>query len=203
MSKITVGIVDYGVGNHSSVRQTLSALGMRCRISDEPAVLDGCDVLLLPGVGAFRPAIEALRGRALDRYLCEQAGRNRPLLGICLGMQLLAEASYEDGFTPGLGLVPGEVVSLGPPHWHIGWNVIRQVQTDSLFRGSHDQAFYFNHSYAYQGPLELQICRTSASEDFVSAIRKGRIIGVQFHPEKSQAAGRTLLRELICGLLDA
>jgi imidazole glycerol-phosphate synthase subunit HisH len=203
VSRITVGIVDYGVGNHSSVRQTLHELDMRCRISDERAVLDACDVLLLPGVGAFRPAIEALRARSLDHYLHEQAQRNRPLLGICLGMQLFAQASHEDGFTPGLGLVPGEVVGLSEPHWHIGWNVIRTVRTDPLFRSSEGEAFYFNHSYAYRGPIELQVCRTTAAEDFVSAFRKDRIVGVQFHPEKSQAAGRTLLRELICGLRDA
>lgn len=203
MSKITVGIVDYGVGNHSSVRQTLSDLEMRCRISDEPAVLDACSVLLLPGVGAFRPAIEALRARALDRYLHQQAQRGRPLLGVCLGMQLLAQSSQEDGFTEGLGLVPGEVVGLAEPHWHIGWNSIRVVQADPLFRDSEGESFYFNHSYAYRGPSEFQVCRTRAAEDFVSAIRKGRIVGVQFHPEKSQAAGRALLRQLICGLLDA
>jgi imidazole glycerol-phosphate synthase subunit HisH len=204
VSRITVGIVDYGIGNHSSVRHTLNALEMRCRISDEPAVLDGCDLLLLPGVGAFRPAIEALRGRSLDRYLLEQAARNRPLLGICLGMQLLAQASNEDGFTTGLGLVPGEVASLAAPHWHIGWNVITPVHADPLFRNSEGEAFYFNHSYAYRGPPEYQVCRTTApSEEFVSAIRRDRIVGVQFHPEKSQAAGRVLLRDVIRGLRDA
>ena len=200
MSKITVGIVDYGVGNHSSVRHTLNALEMRCRVSDEPAVLDGCDVLLLPGVGAFRPAVEALRARSLDRYLIEQAQRRRPLLGICLGMQLLAQSSREDGLTGGLGLIPGEVASLAAPAWHIGWNVISAVHEDPLFRNSVGEAFYFNHSYVYRGPPEYQVCRTTASEEFVSAIRRERIVGVQFHPEKSQAAGRVLLRDLIQGL---
>ena len=203
MRKITVGIVDYGVGNHASVRHTLNELGMRCRTSDDPAVLDGCDMLLLPGVGAFRPAIEALRARALDAYLLGWAERARPLLGICLGMQLLAEASHEAGFTPGLGLVPGEVVGLPPPHWHIGWNTIEQVQSDPLFLASDGQAFYFNHSYAYRGPIEYQVCRTIAGAEFASVIRKERILGVQFHPEKSQAAGRGLLKQLIVGLCDA
>jgi imidazole glycerol-phosphate synthase subunit HisH len=203
VSKITVGIVDYGVGNHASVRHALNDLGWRCRTSDEPAVLDGCDLLLLPGVGAFRPAIDAIRARFLDRYLIEQAERNRPLLGICLGMQLLAQASHEDGFTHGLGLIPGEVAGLPPPHWHIGWNTIEQVHADPLFKASDGQVFYFNHSYAYRGPIEFQICRSVAGEEFASAIRRDRIVGVQFHPEKSQAAGRALLRQLIGGLCDA
>ena len=203
MSRITVGIVDYGVGNHASVRHTLNELGLRCRVSDDPAVLDACNMLLLPGVGAFRPAIEALREHHLDGYVTEQAARGRPLLGICLGMQLLAEASHEDGYTRGLGVVPGEVVSLPAPRWHIGWNVIRTVPTEPLFRASDGEAFYFNHSYVYRGPAQIEVCRTTASEEFVSGFRHGRIVGVQFHPEKSQAAGRTLLRQLISGLCDA
>jgi len=198
-----VGVVDYGVGNHASVRHTLHELGLRCRVSDERAVLDACDLLLLPGVGAFRPAIEALRARELDRYLIEQAGRGRALLGICLGMQLLAGSSNEDGFTAGLGLVPGDVASLAAPHWHIGWNVIRSSPHEPLFRASDGEAFYFNHSYVYRGPPQLEACRTTASEEFVSGFRQGRIVGVQFHPEKSQAAGRALLSSLIAGLCNA
>jgi glutamine amidotransferase len=203
MTKVTVGIVDYGIGNHASVRHALNELGWRCRISDEAAVLESCDLLVLPGVGAFRPAIDAIRARGLDAYLIEYAGRKRPLLGICLGMQLLAQASHEDGFTHGLGLVPGEVTALPAPRWHIGWNTIDQVQTDALFSGSNGEAFYFNHSYAYRGPIEFQVCRSVAAEEFASAIRRDNIVGVQFHPEKSQAAGRALLRRLIGGLCDA
>jgi glutamine amidotransferase len=203
VKKLTIGIVDYGVGNHSSVRHSLYELGLRCRISATPDVLDACDLLVLPGVGAFRPAIQALRSRGLDAYLLEWVSRGRPLLGICLGMQLLAEASHEDGFERGLGLIRGEVVPLGAPYWHIGWNTIEQIQEDPFFSESDGRAFYFNHSYAYQGPAEFQICRTLAGDSFGSAVRSGRTVGVQFHPEKSQAAGRMLLRKLVMGLCDA
>lgn len=198
--KLTIGIVDYGVGNHTSVRQALHDLGLRCRVSAEPSVLDACDMLVLPGVGAFRPAMRALRSHGLDQYVVEQASRKRPLLGICLGMQLLAQASHEDGFETGLGIVPGEVVSLGPSLWHIGWNTISQVQVDPFFTESNGRSFYFNHSYAYRGPIEYQVCRTVAGPSFASVIRHGSIVGVQFHPEKSQLAGRALLRSVVRGL---
>jgi imidazole glycerol-phosphate synthase subunit HisH len=203
VSRVTVGIVDYGTGNHTSVRHALREIGVRCRISADREVLDLCDLLLLPGVGAFRPAVQALRERALDRYLLEQVERGRPLLGICLGMQLLAQASYEDGFERGLGLVPGEVLPLSNPRWHIGWNTIEQVLADPVFRESDGRAFYFNHSFAFQGPIEFQACRTVAGQPFASVVRRGKVVGVQFHPEKSQGAGRALLSRMVRGLCDA
>ncbi len=192
--------MDYGVGNHASVRNTLYDLEYRCRVTDDPRVLESCDLLLLPGVGAFRPAMLALQARGLDRFLIAQAKQGRSLLGICLGMQLLAQASHEDGYTSGLGLIPGEVVALGSPHWHIGWNALELVKDDPLFSNSDGQAFYFNHSYAFQTPHEYQICRTMSGESFASAVRHQRVVGVQFHPEKSQAAGHGLLRRLVDGL---
>jgi imidazole glycerol phosphate synthase glutamine amidotransferase subunit len=203
VSKFTIGIVDYGVGNHASVRHTLRELGMRCRTSDDPKVLDGCDLLVLPGVGAFRPAIEALRARGLDQYLVEQAARQRPLLGICLGMQLLAQASSENGHTQGLGLIGGEVAQLPAPHWHIGWNTIELSRPDPLFEASNGQSFFFNHSYAYRDPQEHAVCRSVAGAPFAAAVRRGKVAGVQFHPEKSQAAGRELLSNLVRGLVHA
>src|SRR5262245_27264713 len=104
MKPLTVGIVDYGIGNHASVRHSFRNLGLRCRVSADPAVLDASDLLLLPGVGAFAPAMQALHARGLDSYVIECANRGRPILGICLGMQLLAQSSSEGGYTAGLGL---------------------------------------------------------------------------------------------------
>jgi glutamine amidotransferase len=203
MSKLTVGVVDYGVGNHASVRQAVLEIGYRCRVTSDPAVLDVCNLLILPGVGAFQPAMEALKACGLDRYLVEHAAHGGPLLGLCLGMQLLAEASHEGGYSRGLGLVPGEVVPLGPPYWHIGWNTLDVVRDDPLFDADDGRAFYFNHSYAYSGPEAYTVCHTMAGEAFTSVLRRERVVGVQFHPEKSQAAGHTQLRRLIAGLCDA
>jgi imidazole glycerol phosphate synthase glutamine amidotransferase subunit len=203
VKKLTVGIVDYGVGNHSSVRHTLRELGMRCRTSDQPAALDGCDILLLPGVGAFRPAIEAVRARSLDTYLLEHVRKGRPLLGICLGMQLLSEGSYENGFTPGLGLIAGEVAQLAAPHWHIGWNTVEVLGTDPLFGPSDGQSFFFNHSYAFRAPHPHAVCKSVATGAFTAGVRRDNVAGVQFHPEKSQDAGRELLRHLVPGLCNA
>lgn len=203
MSRITIGIVDYGVGNHASVWRTLHTLGYRCRVSSQAEVLDTTNLLLLPGVGAFPPAMAALNALGLPDYLREQARRQRPVVGICLGMQLLADASHENDLTAGLSLIPGEVIPLTTPRWHIGWNTIEQVRPDPLFQPSDGQSFYFNHSYAYSGPDEFQICRSQQGRPFPAVIRRGNVVGLQFHPEKSQAAGRLLLRQLIEGLCNA
>lgn len=200
MNYITVGIVDYGMGNHASVIQSIRYLGFRVRVSAETDVLDSTDVLLLPGVGAFPSAMQALHQRGLVGYLQEQAREQRPILGICLGMQLLASASHEIYYTTGLNLIPGEVVALTDSKWHIGWNTIECVKPDLLLQASDGQAFYFNHSFCYQGPTEYQVCVSRHPMPFASVIRRGSVVGVQFHPEKSQAAGRVLLKNLITGL---
>lgn len=203
MTRRTVGVVDYGVGNHSSVLQCLQKIGMRCRASDDPTVLGSCEVLLLPGVGAFRPAMQALKRKGLDRFLADWAGHDRPMIGICLGMQLLTEASYEGGFTPGLGLVPGETVPLGSPRWHIGWNTVTRVTDDPLLDGVNGHSFFFNHAFKYHGPEQFKLCTTRFEYSFASVIRRRNIIGVQFHPEKSQEIGTGLLGRMIEGLCRA
>jgi imidazole glycerol-phosphate synthase subunit HisH len=195
--------VNYGVGNLASVRHCLQALDFRCRVSDDNAVLSSCDLLLLPGVGAFPLAMKALQARGLDRYLIEQSAQGRPLLGICLGMQLLTDVSYEGGLTRGLGLIPGEVVSLGQGSWHIGWNTVEKVATSPLFDLDGGDSFYFNHSYVHRGADEYQLCRTRFDCNFASMIGKGNTVGIQFHPEKSQIAGRTLLQKIVRRLCDA
>lgn len=203
MKEVTVGLIDYGMGNHSSVTHCLRKLGFRVRVSDSVEVLDGTDLLLLPGVGAFPSAMEELHRRNLVGYLQEQARADRAIIGVCLGMQLLTGASHEHIYTTGLDLIPGEFVPFRNRLWHIGWNTLECTQPDPLIEPSDGKAFYFNHAFCYSGPQEFQVTRTHHPDPFVSAIRRGRVIGLQFHPEKSQEAGLELLRNLIGGLCHA
>lgn len=195
-----VVVVDYGMGNHASVIHCLRDLGFRVRVSAEIAVLDSADVLLLPGVGAFPAAMQSLHQRGLVDYLQRQAREQRPIIGICLGMQLLTSASHEFQYTAGLDIIPGEFVALFGAKWHTGWNTLECVGGDSLLQPSDGQTFYFNHSYCYQGPTEYQMGLSRHPSPFASVIRRGNVIGIQFHPEKSQEAGRVLLKNLIAGL---
>lgn len=203
MNRRTIGIVDYGVGNHASVWRALHALDYRCRISRDPAVLSATDLLLLPGVGAFPPAMRALHQHGLVDYLQEQARTGRPFVGICLGMQLMADASSEFGVTAGLGLIPGQVNALPQATWHIGWNSIETVGDDTLLRGADGCAVYFNHSFTFDAAAEYRIGLARLAEAFTVAVRRENMVGLQFHPEKSQATGRAVLRNVIEGLCRA
>lgn len=198
--RLTVGIVDYGVGNHTSVLRCVRQLGFRAQISSQPDQLDLADVLLLPGVGAFPAAMERLHATGLAGYLLRAAQLCRPLIGICLGMQLLAESSTELGFTPGLGLIPGAVESIGDLRWHIGWNSLEVAEGQPLLHSSDGEVMYFNHSYAFRGPEAFVAARSrvrDGAESLVAAIQRGSVWGLQFHPEKSQAPGLALLERLI------
>ena len=192
MNQVIVGIVDYGTGNHASIIHSLRGLDFRVHVSDVPDVLDASDILILPGVGAFPAAMQALQQRGLVNYLQQQARARRPIVGICLGMQLLTSASHE-----------GEVVPLTGAKWHIGWNTLECVNTDELFQPSDRQDFYFNHSFCYQGPSEYQVGLARHPSPFAVAIRRGNSVGIQFHPEKSQSAGKVLLKNIILGLTNA
>lgn len=203
MNIITIGIIDYGMGNHASVVHTLRDLEFRVRVSSDPAQLDSVDALVLPGVGAFPAAMEALAQRNLVAYLQEQARRRRPLIGICLGMQLLASASHEHTYTAGLDLIPGEFVPFADRGGHIGWNTITCTGDDTLLQPSDGEAFYFNHSFYYQGPAQYQLAVAQHGVAVAAVIRRDNLLGLQFHPEKSQRAGTTLLRNIILGLTHA
>lgn len=200
MRRRTIGIVDYGVGNHASVWRALHSLDYRCRVSSDPEVLSDTDVLLLPGVGAFPAAMAALHEHNLVGYLQDRARQGQPLVGICLGMQLLADSSVENGVTAGLGLVPGQVTPFTGGRWHIGWNTIEAVNDDPLIRPSDGKSVYFNHSYVFDAPDPYRLCVSRLDEPFVVGVRRGNLLGLQFHPEKSQAAGRELLRNVIEGV---
>ncbi len=203
MKNITIGIIDYGMGNHASVEHSLRDIGFRVRVSKDPAQLDLVDALVLPGVGAFPAAMSALYELDLVTYIQEQARLQRPLIGICLGMQLLVSASFEHEYSVGLDLIPGEIIAFSDNDVHIGWNTLECSYKDPLLNPSDGESFYFNHSFVYQGPAEYQIAIARHPSVFTAAIRRGSVIGLQFHPEKSQLAGKVLLKNIIKELVDA
>jgi glutamine amidotransferase len=204
MKRPIIGIIDYGAGNLSSVKHSLESMGYRSRTSNEREVLDQTDLLLLPGVGAFPSAMEALHERGLGEYVIDKARQGTPLIGICLGMQLLADCSHEIRLTSGLGLIPGEVVPLTQTDWHIGWNNVEILSQDTMFSNCDGQAVYFNHSHVVHTEKDycIGVSRIDhATEPFTIAVRRKNVVGLQFHPEKSQQAGRQFLTSMIEGLL--
>ncbi len=201
--KKTIGIVDYGVGNLSSVAHAFRSLDYRCRVSSDRQALDECDMIILPGVGAFPTAMSALHACDLAEWVKETARSGRAMLGLCLGMQLLADSSLENGLTAGLGIIPGQVVPLGTGRWHVGWNSIEVPKAQDLLMPSDGKSFYFNHSFFFDAPGEYLLCRSRLDKAFTVGVRRGNVVGLQFHPEKSQDAGRKLLRALVEGLTHA
>ncbi len=203
MIRRNIVIIDYGVGNHASIQQAVRSIGHRCVISQDAEVLCQSDILILPGVGAYPAAMSALNKSNLVNCIRELAISGKPILGLCLGMQLLAEKSNEGGSaTTGLGLIPGHVVQMAPDYVHIGWNKIEVVSEDESLLPSDGEDFYFNHSNVFVTPSDFQICRFNQKQQFTAVVRMGNIVGCQFHPEKSQASGQKILRNLVEGLTD-
>lgn len=200
-----VGIVNYGMGNIASIRNALESLGVESSVMDSPGQLPSADRIILPGVGAFAAAMRNLEdAQWVEPLRLAVLTDKRPLLGICLGMQLLLTSGDEGGSCNGLDLVEGQVkhidlqdISLRLPH--IGWNEVNITADTPLFRNIPDQSdFYFVHSYTAHPTSEGDIiARTRYGGDFVVAIRRGNVFGVQFHPEKSSIAGRKLLENFL------
>lgn len=205
MKRRTLAVVDYGAGNLASVTRALTGLGHRCRSTRDPAALAAADAVVLPGVGAFPAAMQALRQHGLADALRERAAQGQPLIGICLGMQLLADESLEQTPTAGLGLIPGRVRPLGRPAWHIGWNAIEVADDEPLLAASQGGALYFNHSFVFDTPQPYRraLAWADAVTPLTAAVRRANVVGLQFHPEKSQAEGRRLLSHVIEGLCHA
>jgi imidazole glycerol-phosphate synthase subunit HisH len=195
--KKIIGIVDYGVGNQSSVKHAILRMNYRAIVTSDKNILDECDILLLPGVGAFPKAMEELNNRNLSKYIRQQAANNKPIIGICLGMQLLLDCSYEQKKTEGLGLIPGEVVPFKHNNFHIGWSSIKCDNLTRYLNKEAIQSFYFNHSYVCSCSDKYIECVSQSGEVFPVIIRKEKVIGIQFHPEKSQQNGETLLKSII------
>jgi imidazole glycerol-phosphate synthase subunit HisH len=192
-------VVDYGMGNRRSVEKALEHVGARASVSSDPVALRAAAGLVVPGVGAFPRAMDNLRELGLDELFRERVAAGTPVLGICLGMELAFDYSTEQGRTAGLGIIPGEVCALQAGRLklpHIGWNEVRFERTGSPLIADLPQrcAFYHVHSFApvpTQPEHVLGVAEYGAP--FVSAVEKGSFYGVQFHPEKSSAAGLRLL----------
>ena len=197
-----IAIIDYGVGNLFSLRSSLEAIGAPVCVTGDESVLARADRIVLPGVGAFGDAARKLRESGLDKAILRETKRGKPLLGICLGMQLLFDESLEYGLHEGLHLIPGRIVpmkgvideSLKIPH--IGWNALSFSQPrHPLFRTLNEGDFvYFVHSYYARTDDGFVIARTGYGAPITAAAARGRVMGCQFHPEKSGAAGLKILR---------
>jgi len=194
-----IGLIDYKAGNIASLRGALERHGFKVIVSDSKSALDAADALVLPGVGSAQVAMQTLRDNGLDHYIaeCFKIG-SRPMLGICLGMQLMFDQS-EEGPTETLGLLPGKVCRFADNGCHVGWDVTRTLAEDGDERSWARAAFYFNHSYYVPADPDYTIAEVSGDDNVAMAaiVQKGCFTGVQFHPEKSQAAGATLIARLL------
>jgi len=194
-------VVDYDVGNTRSVWNALAALGYRkLKVSSDERVIHSADALILPGVGAFDACVRNLRDRQLDSILDEAVlVRKKPILGICVGMQLMATTSEENGIHDGLNWIPGRVVRLalpaGYPVPHVGWNDVQVHRPGALFSRTPEKPnFYFDHSYHYRCDKRFITASADYGSPVTAAIERDNIHGVQFHPEKSQTSGLKLFR---------
>jgi len=198
-----VALVDYGAGNLRSVAKALERAGLRVDVTDDPARVEGADAVVLPGVGAFADAVDALRKSGLEDAVKRAVDDGRPYLGLCFGLQLLFEEGEEHGVTKGFGLFGGRVERfpdvgqdgqrlLVP---HIGWNEVRFSGSHPMLKGLPEREhYYFVHSYRpVPSDESIVVGRADYGGDFACAIAKGSVFAVQFHPEKSQHSGRRLL----------
>jgi imidazole glycerol-phosphate synthase subunit HisH len=201
---VQVAVLDYGMGNRRSVEKALQHVGAHALVTADHDALRAADGLVVPGVGAFPRAMSNLRELGLDGLLRERLEQGVPVLGICLGMQLAFDSSTELGGAAGLGIVPGEVRALDARRRklpHIGWNEVRLLKTESsLVEGLPDRcAFYHVHSFAPVPADDEDVLGVAEyGAPFVTAVQRGRFYGVQFHPEKSSAAGLRLLANFCC-----
>lgn len=196
-----IAIIDYGCGNLFSLSSSLKALGIECKITGDEKEIIAADKIILPGVGAFGDAAKKLRDCGLDKLICRLASENKPILGICLGMQLLFEKSFEYGSHMGLGLIKGYVgpldgqipADLKIPH--MGWNKLNFAKDDPIFKYiKQGDYMYFVHSFYAKNCVENTLAFSEYGVAVPAVVKSGSVYGMQFHPEKSGSQGLALLK---------
>jgi glutamine amidotransferase len=198
-----IAIVDYGIGNLGSVTKGFRHAGAETVLSGDPAVLRSADALVLPGDGAFGSTMDEIRTRGLVAVLEDAAAAGQPLLGICIGMQVLFEESEEHGIHRGLGLLPGRVrrIDGALPVPHMGWNRLRRHRPHPFLEGIDDGAHvYFVHSYYCDASGDVVIASTDYGRELPAIVGRGNVLGVQFHPEKSQGVGLRMIENWVASL---
>ena len=194
-----IGVVDYGMGNIFSLTGALKRLNIEYMLSEEIEDLKKCNALILPGVGAFPDAMENLKARKLDVFIKEWANSGKPILGICLGMQLLFSESLEHGLNIGLDLIPGSVERIPEivkvPH--MGWNNITKTNKHKFLEDYPEGYVYFVHSFYAKTSEEYILAKTLYGVEIPGIVGNGSVIGIQFHPEKSSKVGEEILKEIL------
>ena len=196
-----IAIIDYGVGNLFSLRSSFAAIGQDATVTGDAEEIRRADRLILPGVGAFQDAADKLRASGMDRAVKEEAARGKPLLGVCLGMQMLFERSYEYGVHEGLGLLKGEIrpiaerIPEGLKIPQMGWNALRIVKDSPLLKYTREGEYvYFVHSYSAVNCGESLLAVAEYGADLTACVGRGNVFGCQFHPEKSGEVGLRILK---------
>lgn len=200
-----IAIVDYGVGNLFSLRASFASIGADVTVSSDESVIRNADKIILPGVGAFEDAAKKLRASGLDKVVCEEAAKGKPVLGICLGMQLLFEKSFEYGEHEGLGLIKGnvcpisDVIPQGLKIPHIGWNALHfRGEKSPIFKYINEgDCVYFVHSYYATDCEDAVIATSEYGAELTAAVSSKNVFGCQFHPEKSGEVGLSILRAFV------
>jgi len=196
-----IAIIDYGVGNLFSLKSSFAAIGQEAAVTNDPEEIRRADRVILPGVGAFRDAAEKLRASGMDRVVKDEAAKGKPLLGICLGMQLLFEKSFEYGEHEGLGLLQGEIrpiaerIPSGLKIPQMGWNSLRILKESPLLKFTREGEYvYFVHSYSAVNCEENLLAVTNYGTALTACVGKDNVFGCQFHPEKSGEVGLRMLK---------